>query len=280
MSPSVAATRVSLSAETAKALIPPMVVIVVMVAAAVSITANWDTCCLFVLMTRSLESSSQAMSGVRGWVGAGCRTVTAPSAVATAKATLPPSDVTRASLPPGARSTATTGADGATAGHLSLIVAVARVRSAEDRSSTVCPTTTTTPSDVRATAVAPGVAPTAVHLSGAWNRHSPIPLCTPSANTITDAEGTEGSSEPYATLPPNGDPVGETPTDDAGEAPAGEAPAGEDPAGEIEDDAHPVPTSAIVAIAATSLAPVPIPISPLLSAVRPCGRLIDGHRRL
>jgi hypothetical protein len=61
-----------------------MVVIVVMVAATVSTTANWDTCCLSVLMTRSLESSSQAMSGVKDWVGAGCRTVTVPEAVATA----------------------------------------------------------------------------------------------------------------------------------------------------------------------------------------------------
>jgi hypothetical protein len=92
--------------------------------------------------------------------------------------------------------------------------------------------------------------------------------------TITDAEGTVGPSEPPATLPPNDDPVGETTTDGTGEDPAGE-----DPAGEVEDDAHPAPTSATVAIAATSLAPVPIAISPLWLTVTTCGRLIDGHRR-
>jgi len=86
--------------------------------------------------------------------------------------------------------------------------------------------------------------------------------------TITDAEDTDGSSEPPATLPPNDDHAGETPTDGTGE----------DPAGEVEDDAHPAPTSATVAIAATSLAPVPIPISPLWLTVSACGRLIDGHR--
>jgi hypothetical protein len=92
--------------------------------------------------------------------------------------------------------------------------------------------------------------------------------------TITDAKGADGSSEPPEMLPPNVDPAGDDP---AGETPTDGT--GEDPAGEVEDDAHPAPTSATVAIAATNLAPVPIPMSPLWLTVGTCGRLIDGHRR-
>jgi hypothetical protein len=84
--------------------------------------------------------------------------------------------------------------------------------------------------------------------------------------TITEAEASDGSNERPPTLP--------------GEDPAGEDPAGEAPAGEADEDAHPAPISATAAIAATSLPPLPIPISPFDLAVRPCGRHDDGHRRL
>jgi hypothetical protein len=70
-------------------------------------------------------------------------------------------------------------------------------------------------------------------------------------------EASDGSTEPTPTLAPDDAPVGETPT-----VGTGEDIAGDDLAGEGEDDAHPAPTSATVAIATTSLAPVPIPIIP------------------